>query len=166
MIYDIRNISFYINTIHSRYYIDTTGTIFTSLGGDTNRIMIDGVRYNISGFKRSNLHLLNKSNKMIMRLPQSANYFLLYDGTILKRLSTRRNSKNEIDVSLTTLNGRDKGTRWSVSRLMGFVFLGLTQDKEVHHIDGDRTNNQLENLQVLTFEEHRGKQNFSKNHNL
>lgn len=165
MNYDIRNISLYVPIIHSRYFIDTNGVVYTSLSGTTNRIMINGKRYNISGFKKTNLHLLNRNNNMMVQLPYSNAYFLLYDGTVLKRLSTRINSKKEVDVCLTTLGGRDKGNRWIIHRLMGRVFLGLDFNNEIHHIDQDRTNNKLNNLQVLSKEEHRGKGNYTKNHN-
>ena len=164
MIYDIRNISLYVNKIHSRYYIDTNAVVYTSISGDTNRIMIDGIRYNIKSFIKTNKHLLNKNDNMIIKLPYGKNYFLLYDGTILKRLNTRKTKTKEIDVCLMTLGGNSSGNRWTVARLMGYVFLGLTVDKEIHHIDKNRLNNKLENLKVLSFEEHRGKGNFRKNH--
>lgn len=157
MVYDIRNISNYIPNVHSRYFIDTNGIIYTSISARTSRITINGTLYNINGFKKSNLSLLSRSNPIIS-LPKANNYFLLYDGTILKRMKTRINKNNEVDVSLTWLDDSHKNnSRIVVHRIMGKVFLGLKEAEEVHHIDRDRTNNKLENLKILTFEEHRSK---------
>ena len=166
MIYDIRNISLYVPIIHSRYYIDTNACVYTSISGDNSRILVNGVRYNISGFKKSNIHFLNRNDNMLIPFPQATNYFLMYDGSFLKRLSTRINNKNEVDVCLTTINGRDKGDRFSLHRLMGYVFLGLKQEEEIHHIDQNRVNNKLDNLRVMSKEEHRGQGNYLNNHKL
>lgn len=168
MNYDIRNISMYVGNIHSRYYIDTEGVVYTSLSGNTDRITINGERYNIKGFKKSNINKLNQNNQMMIELPYGHSYYLLYNGLILKRLSTRCNNKNEIDVCLTTLNDRKKGKRWSLHRLMGYVFLNLNvndSNMEIHHKDGDRTNNKLTNLELLPMNLHRGAGNFNLNHN-
>ena len=166
MTYDIRKINIYIPTIHSRYYIDTNGVVYTSLGSTTTRVLINGERYNINGFRKANVSSLNSSSKMLMPIPFAKNYFLLYNGDILKRLSTRlRVETQEVDVCLTTCGAERNDKRWKIARLMGYVFLGIrTSDEEIHHIDRDRTNNRLSNLQALTKEEHRGKNNFSKLH--
>lgn len=42
-----------------------------------------------------------------------------------------------------------------VHRLVGEAFLGLTADRQVDHIDGDRTNNRLENLRLATHSQNR-----------
>lgn len=47
----------------------------------------------------------------------------------------------------------DRGGRKSpvsVHRLLGEAFLGLTEDKVINHKDGVRTNNSLDNLEVVT----------------
>lgn len=45
-----------------------------------------------------------------------------------------------------------------VNRLVAEAFLeGYSEDKEVHHIDGDKTNNNVENLMCLPIKEHRNK---------
>lgn len=41
----------------------------------------------------------------------------------------------------------------SLHRALGFAFLGLTIDKEINRIDGDGTNNELSNLEVVTHQE-------------
>lgn len=167
MDYDIRNISIYVGKIHSRYFIDTNGVVYTSISNDTYKIMIDGVNYNIRNFVKSNIQKLNMCN-MMMKLPYGSDYFLCYNGLVLKRIATRIDKNNVVDVSLVTLQSRDRGNRWKVARLMGYVFLNLPlydSSYEIHHIDRDRSNNRLDNLVVMSFEEHRGKGNFTKNHN-
>lgn len=41
----------------------------------------------------------------------------------------------------------------SVHRLMGEAFLGLVHGLQVNHIDGDKENNRLENLEIVTASE-------------
>ena len=51
---------------------------------------------------------------------------------------------------------------------MGYVFLNLNvndSNMEIHHKDGDRTNNKLTNLELLPMNLHRGAGNFNLNHN-
>ena len=40
-----------------------------------------------------------------------------------------------------------------VHRLVGYTFLGLTKEKEINHIDGDKSNNILSNLEVCNRKE-------------
>ena len=42
-----------------------------------------------------------------------------------------------------------------VSRLVAKTFIGDITEKEVHHIDQNRFNNVVSNLQILTKKEHR-----------
>ena len=79
MNYDIRNICMYYPKIHSRYYIDTNGIVYTSLSKITNKIMIDGVRKNITSIKKTLLNDLNKTTKLICEIPNFPNYYILYN---------------------------------------------------------------------------------------
>lgn len=155
MVYDIRKVCSYFNNIHSRYYVDTNGIIYTSLSSHTNKIMIDGKYYNINGFRKSNLSIMNNTNKMLISIPFSNKYFLLNDGTILQRLYTRLDDTDRVDVSLISLDG--KCNRYKVHRIVAGVFIGDITNKEVHHIDGNHYNNKVSNLQIMITEEHREK---------
>ena len=47
MNYDIRKISDYIKNVHSRYYVDTNGVIYTSMSSSSDKVMVNGKRYNL-----------------------------------------------------------------------------------------------------------------------
>lgn len=169
MNYDIRNISQYFREVHSRYFIDTNGSVYTSLSKNTTRITIEGEVKNIKSFKKEKLNYFNNTNKLLISIPDTNNkYFLMNDGTVLHRLSTRVDEIGCVDVSLIRVGetGNPLGNRYKLHRLMAGCFIGDIENKEVHHKDGNRTNNKLSNLEILTFEEHRGKGNYLKNHAL
>lgn len=169
MNYDIRNISQYFREVHSRYFIDTNGSVYTSLSKNTSRIVIEGEVKNIKSFKKEKANYFNNTNKLLISIPDTNNkYFLMNDGTVLHRISTRIDEIGCVDVSLIRVDGSGNplGNRYKLHRLMAGCFIGNIENKEVHHKDGNRANNKLSNLEILTFEEHRGKGNFSKNHTL
>ena len=87
----------------------------------------------------------------------------MYDGTILQRLKTKVTDNDRAIVHLVCV---EKQKQLEVSRLVAGVFIGSVDGKEVHHKDQNRLNNHVDNLQILTFEEHRGKKHFKDNHNL
>lgn len=169
MNYDIRNISQYFREVHSRYFIDTNGSVYTSLSKNTSRIVIEGEVKNIKSFKKEKANYFNNTNKLLISILDTNNkYFLMNDGTVLHRISTRIDEIGCVDVSLIRVDGSGNplGNRYKLHRLMAGCFIGNIENKEVHHKDGNRANNKLSNLEILTFEEHRGKGNFSKNHTL
>lgn len=162
--YDIKNLSEYFEEIHYRYYIDNNGNVYTSLSANTHKIMIDGRRISVKSFKNKMLPLLNDTNAKICQY-KDTNYFLMFDGTFLKRLKLNSTNSDEVFVSLIRQKGgNDRGNHYFVSRLLAGVFLGNINEKEVHHLDGNRRNNNLSNLKIMTFEEHRSKGQFKKNH--
>lgn len=165
MNYDIRKIANYFPDIHSRYYIDTNGTVYTSLSPSNHKIMIGGVKRNIRPFVNSNLQTLNRTNRQICAIPETKDYFLMYDGTVLQRLSTRIKENKQVTVCLIKVcGGNDRGNAVYVARLVAGCFIGNVEGKEIHHIDQDRTNNSADNLEIMSMHEHRGIGNFSKNH--
>ena len=164
--FDIRQICSTFKEVHSRYYVDTNGTIYTSLSPSTSRVTINGERVAISGFKNENLRRLDKNSQMMVRFEESE-YFLLYDGTILRRMKTQINPQGEIVVSIIRVrNGNERGNSYTVSRLVAGVFIRDVTGLEVHHIDRNRKNNNVDNLEVLSFEEHRSKKTFKQKHSL
>ena len=165
MNYDIRRLSDNFPRVHSRYYVDTNGVVYTSIAKDTNKIMVEGRRMNVNKFKKSNGEVLNRTTKMMVAIPETNNkYYLLYDGTILQRLWTKVKENNEVTVCLICIDGNKSGNHISVSRLVASAFLGNVEGMEVHHIDRNRSNNKVDNLKILSMNEHRGKGNFRKNH--
>ena len=160
--YDIRNISIYFKEIHSRYYIDSNSVFYTSMSPNARRIMIDGIRYNINSWRKSLISQLNKSGRQLLLLPIPNNkkYFLRYDGTIFQKLATRIHPNNRITICLMRVHsGNQNGNHYEIQRLVAGCFIGDITNKEVHHIDENPQNNNITNLQILTFEQHRKKGN-------
>lgn len=164
--YDIRQISNHRPNIHSRYYIDTNGIVYTSLAENTNKIIIDEKRRSLVSFKQNNICNLNCSDKQLIVIPNTDNkYYLMYNGKILQRLKTRTNfsnsqkncmdeKKKQVTVGIIRINGNGSADNEYVSRLVASCFLGNVSNKEVHHIDGNRLNNKVTNLSIVTKEEH------------
>ena len=69
MNYDIRQLCVYFNDIHSRYYIDTNGSVYTSLSPRVKKVMIDGKRTTVTSFVNNVLPFLNRTDKQIERMP-------------------------------------------------------------------------------------------------
>jgi len=161
--YDIRQINSYFQKVHSRYYIDTNSVIYTSIAAGTNKIMINGLRRNIAGWRKANISKLNRTNMQIILVPNSENkYYMLYDGTILQRMKTQYNQntgaeKKEASVNLICYFGgkTDGKIMCNVARFVAGAFIGDVEGKHVHHIDGNRENNKLSNLLIVSPEEHR-----------
>jgi hypothetical protein len=59
-------------------------------------------------------------------------------------------------VTCSRANGRPSSRRVLEHRLVMAEFLGrpLTRAEVVHHIDGDKTNNAIDNLELMTRAEH------------
>lgn len=162
--FDIRKISDVFREVHSRYYVDTNGSVYTSLSPKTSRITVKGKLVSIGGFRSENLRRLDKNANMIVRF-EDTEYFLLYDGTILKRLKTILSKGKIPSVSIMRVyGGNNTGNHYIIARLVAGVFIGDVSGKEVHHIDQNPLNNKVENLQILTLEEHRGRENFLRKH--
>ena len=79
---------------------------------------------------------------------------IVYSTKVNRPLSCTRNTTGYYIVCFTTNNKRKN---FLVHRLLAFVFLGLPSlesDLEVDHIDGNNTNNNLNNLAVLSKKQH------------
>lgn len=70
-------------------------------------------------------------------------------------LRTSSDSRRRVDL----INSKEDRTTISYARYLVCVHLGyeLSKDFEVDHIDNDKTNDSLSNLQALTIEDHRKK---------
>jgi hypothetical protein len=96
----------------------------------------------------------------LVPIPGYDRYRISKDGRIWSSKSNRflkgssKNSRGYLFVGLTENN---KTKFFLTHRLLAFVFLdlpSLESDLEVDHIDGNKTNNSLNNLQVLSKEAH------------
>ena len=68
-----------------------------------------------------------------------------------KILKEQLNERGYLRVSLSK-NGKHK--TWRVHRLVMITFIGYVEGKDqVNHIDGDKTNNRLDNLEYVTPKE-------------
>lgn len=154
--YDIRRVKDGYSEIHSRYYADTEGSVYSSYGPNCFRIMSkEGKRESCIPLKRKMLKKMSNDNLMILKFESSDNYFLIQDGSILKRLSTRiKKDSGRIDISLNKVVCRDKGDRFLLSIIIASTFLGHSKGEDVHHKDFNKLNNKLENLEFLTKEKH------------
>lgn len=146
----IRRISLYDRSINDRYYITDSGTVY-SLCKD-RKAMKDGERRTV------NRHLIKEAISLALDwfIPfkdWGMYCIVLPDGKVLRRLSTHiKKPCNSITVCIANTAGGE--VRAYVARLVANSFLEDVKDKEVHHIDRDRTNNCLANLMVLTREDH------------
>lgn len=74
-----------------------------------------------------------------------------YEGKIKNRkglkLKCRTDPRGYIMINLWK---ETKCTTRRVHRLMGYTFLGLPDNMQINHIDGDKANNHLDNLEVCT----------------
>ena len=123
MNYDIRKICVYFNEVHSRYYIDTNGVVYTSVSLNTNKIRCKGRVYNINSFRKTNLSKLNNTNKMIISIPFLEEYFMLNDGTVLQRLHTKIDEHKNIYIRLVCID--DDIKIYKISNLISGVFHGI-----------------------------------------
>lgn len=162
MNYDIRRICNYFPEIHSRYYADTNGSIYTSLSKNVHRILVNGEMIYIRSFSKQNICKLNRTDKQIIEIPTAKNYYIMYDGTILQRLKTTIKENDVVGINLVCIDCRK---HFKLSRLIAGCFIGNVENMEVHHKDRNRLNNKADNLEIMSFYEHRGKGMFNKTHN-
>lgn len=157
---EIRQICVYDRKIKDKYYVTDSGVVYVQVYN--KRVMRQDNRRTVT--KHILREAMASSQKWIVPFSDWGNYcIVLQSGVVLRRLSTRIREKcNSVDVMLITVH--DVETRRYLSRVVANTFIDSVDGKEVHHIDGDRTNNHISNLQVLTFEEHRGCGNHRKNH--
>lgn len=156
---EIRQVCIYNRNLKERYYVSNTGLCYTKC--KDGRAMIDGVRRTIT--KHLIRQAMNGSDDFLIPFDDwGLKVILLHDGTILRLLKTFVRECNTVIVSMFDVDNVEK--KLYVSRLIANAFVADVENKEVHHIDQDRTNNKSSNLAVLSFEDHRGVGNHNINH--
>lgn len=66
-------------------------------------------------------------------------------------LKEKRSSKRKDGYLQVALRKSGKNKNWLVHRLVGITFLGLKENQKINHLDGNKANNNLENLEVCTL---------------
>lgn len=93
----------------------------------------------------------------IMCLPRyQKNELAGVDSFFPSRIMRARKSKfGYMQIVLTSRGEHGTSKTWTVQRLMGKTFLGATDgdNMQVNHKDGDKTNNRLDNLELITPKE-------------
>lgn len=148
----IRRISIYVTNIKDKYYVTDTGTFYVAI--TSSKVMKDGHRRAVS--KNCIKQVMGSDKAWGIAFKDWGSYCLiLKDGSILRRMSTYicKETGAIIAALITTL---DKEVRVYASRIIAAVYLENVEGKEVHHVDRNRQNNSIANLEVLSFEEHRG----------
>lgn len=74
----------------------------------------------------------------------------LYKGRILKQHEKQGCRSNIKPTYTLALSKKGKAITYSVHRLIARTFLGELKDLEVNHKDGNRLNNNLDNLEIIT----------------
>lgn len=91
-------------------------------------------------------------------IPQFPQYFATEDGRIYSSKTQKYLTLHTYDNGYlyTTLSDRGTSAKFLVHRLVAQAYLSLDlfSELEVHHIDEVRSNNNLYNLEVLSYEQH------------
>ena len=91
-------------------------------------------------------------------IPQFPQYFATEDARIYSSKTQKYLTLHTYDNGYlyTTLSDRGTSAKFLVHRLVAQAYLSLDlfSELEVHHIDEVRSNNNLYNLEVLSYEEH------------
>lgn len=118
----------------------------------------------------------------MMKTELSQNYIMLkdipgYEGIYAASISGKiwsyyskqwlKEIKEHTGYYTVSLYKDKKMKKWLVHRLIAITFLGeVPEGMNVDHIDGDKTNNELSNLQYLTVAQNTSKSNKGKKHSL
>ena len=83
---------------------------------------------------------------------QISNYGRIWSCKVNKYMSPVTNNKGYLQIKLIAANGKRKGEL--VHRLVALTFIDNPEGKpEVNHIDRNKTNNHVENLEWVTHSE-------------
>lgn len=148
----IRQISIYDRKISDKYYVTDSGTFYT-LSKD-RKVMRDGDRRTVT--KHQIREAISLGRDWYVPFEDWGMYcIVLPSGLVLRRLKTLiRPDTNTVVIHLTSVTNKE--LTLYAARVVANTYIGSVEDMEVHHVDTDRTNNNVENLEVLSFDEHRG----------
>lgn len=158
----IRQISLYDRRVSDKYYVTDSGTFYT-LSKD-RKVMKDGDRRTVS--KHQIKEAISIGRDWYVPFNDWGMYcIILPNGLVLRRLKTYiRPDVNSVIIHVQNTEGKELALY--AARIVANTFIEDVKGMEVHHKDADRTNNSVENLEVLSFEDHRGKGQHSKRHQL
>lgn len=86
---------------------------------------------------------------------RNSDYYVSKDGVVINKKTNRevKGHKTNHGYTLFKIGGRE-GENATLSRMVAEVWLGDVEGMEVHHIDGNKDNNNISNLQILTPLQH------------
>ena len=158
----IRQISLYDRNISDRYFVTDSGTFYSA--AKDRKVMKDGDRRTIT--KHQIKEAISLARDWYTPFEDWGMYcIILPNGVVLRRLKTLvRPECSSVVVHLTSVSGKEL-TKY-VARIVANTFISSVEDMEVHHKDNNRKNNNVDNLEVLSFEDHRGVGNHTQRHQL
>lgn len=157
---EIRQICIYDRNLKDRYYATSTGLCYTLC--KDNLVMIDGERRRVT--KHQIREAMSSCEDFTVPFKDwGLKVIILRSGLVLRLLKTFIKPCGSVTVCMFDVNNNEK--RLYVSRVIANTFIASVENMEVHHINRDRKDNRCSNLEVMSFEDHRGAGNHAKNHN-
>lgn len=157
---EIRQICIYDRNLKDRYYATSTGLCYTLC--KDGRVVINGERRNVT--KHQIREAISSSEGFTVPFKDwGLKVVILRSGLVLRILKTFIRPCGSVTVCMFDVNNKEK--RPYVSRIIANTFIAPVENMEVHHINRDRRDNRCSNLEVMSFEDHRGAGNFANNHN-
>ena len=93
---------------------------------------------------------------MYKSIPGFEDYMINEQGEVISLKNNKiKILKQHVELGYfrVNLHKDNKQIKMHIHRLLGITFLNCPHDKQIDHIDGNRRNNNLENLRVVTNQE-------------
>lgn len=158
----IRQVSLYDRRISDKYYVTDSGTFYVVV--KSRKVMKDAERKVVTKHHIKEAIAIGK--EWFVPFTEWGMYcIILSNGLVLRRLKTYiRPDCASVIIHMQNVEGKDVALY--AARVVANTFIDDVKGMEVHHKDSDRTNNSVENLEVLSFEDHRGKGQHAIRHQL